>query len=217
MPGAGAGILKKALFSYRGITDAIGTNVTLMCAALATRPNYDGGQVVILDGNCIGQSRDVDGVTTGGVVTVGTAFDHAIASGVSFIILSIRSSAGDVIDQLLKLQRSTQSGIKTMTAAYATEFDDTDANPWMFMGSWIDLTNMQALDVVNIRLSAVGMDGGAYIVEDILTYTGVQPVGAKAVRIGAIPNVYGVRIEASQTAGFPPFLSLDMEFMVAKR
>ncbi len=118
---------------------------------------------------------------------------------------------------LLKLRHSTQSGSKTLTGAYATVFED-DANlPWMFAGAWIDLTNMAAGDTVYIRVSAKGKSGGAYVVEDENSYTGAQPADAKAIRISAIPNVYGVKIEAYQSAGAPPYLSLDMEFFTAKR
>lgn len=118
--------------------------------------------------------------------------------------------------QVLELRRSDQSGSKTLTGAYATMFEDSSTVPWMFTGAWIDLTNMQAGDTIWIRISAIGVDGGAYVVEDEQDYTGVQPADAKARRIGAVANVYGVLVEAFQSAGAPPFLSLDMEFMVAK-
>lgn len=118
---------------------------------------------------------------------------------------------------LLILRRSDQSESKTLTGAYATVFEDSDTIPWMFAGAWIDLTAMGAGDTVYIRVSAKGRAGGAYIVEDENSYTGVQPADAKAIRISAMPNVYGVKIEAYQSAGAPPYLSLDMEFFTAKR
>lgn len=118
---------------------------------------------------------------------------------------------------LLKLGRSAQSGSKTLTAAYVTEFEDSQTYPWLFAGAWIDLTNMAAGDTVYIRVSSKGKSGGAYVVEDEKSYSDAQPAGAKAVRIDAFPNVYGTLIEAYQSAGAPPFLALDMEFMTAKR
>lgn len=118
---------------------------------------------------------------------------------------------------LLMLGRSNQSESKTLTGAYATVFEDSDNLPWMFAGAWIDLTNMAGGDTVDIRVSAKGKSGGAYVVEDEISYTGVQPADAKAIRISAMQNVYGVKIEAYQSAGAPPYLSLDMEFFPAKR
>lgn len=118
---------------------------------------------------------------------------------------------------VLQLSRSNQSGSKTLTGAYVTEYEDSDTSPWIFMGAWIDLTNMAGGDTVYIRVSSKGKSGGAYVVEDENSYTGAQAADAKAVRIAALPNVYGVKIEAYQSAGAPPYLSLDMEFFVAKR
>jgi len=216
MPGAGAGILKKALISYRGKTDAPGTTTQLKCLALAAQPDFDNQEVVILSGNCKGQSKDIEGATTGGEVNVATAFDHVIASGVSFLILTMKPTVAEMI-KLLQLRRSAQSGSKTLTNAYVAEYEDSDTTPWLFMGVWIDLTNMAGGDTVWIRVSTKGVDGGAYVVEDETSYTGVQPAGAKAIRIGSLPNVYGVKIEAYQSAGAPAYLSLDMEFFTAKR
>lgn len=216
MPGLGAGILKKALISYRGTTDDTGTTTKLECSALASRPNFDNQAVVILSGACQGQSKDIEGATTGGEVNVATAFDHAIASGVRFLILTMKPTVAEMI-KLLQLTRSAQSGSKTLTNAYVAEYEDSDTNPWIFVGAWIDLTNMAGGDTVYIKVSTKGVSGGAYVVEDENSYTGAQPASAKAVRIGAIPNVYGVKIEAYQSAGAPPYLSLDMEFFCAKR
>jgi len=223
MPGAGAGILKKALISYRGVTDAIGTTTSLECAALAAKPNYNNQSVIILDGNCKGQSRDINAATTGGTIHVGSVFDHVIVAGVHFLILSLKPATAEVadiearLDKMLVLARSAQSGSKTLTGAYVAEYEDSNAAPWMFMGAWIDLTNVAGGDTIWIRVSTIGVDGGAYVVEDETSYTGVQPASAKAIRIDGFPNVYGVKIEAFQSAGGAPFLSLDMEFYCAKR
>jgi len=113
MPGAGAGILKKALISYRGKTDALGTATQLKCAALATQPDFDNQEVVILSGNCKGQSRDIEGVTTGGEVDVATAFDHVIASGVSFLILTLKPVIAEVAG--IKINTDLIPGIEINT------------------------------------------------------------------------------------------------------
>jgi len=123
--------------------------------------------------------------------------------------------AGAVL--LLALRRSAQSGNKTLAGAYATIFEESAAAPWLFSNSWIDFTNMQAGDTVWIKVSAKGMSGGAYVVEAENSFRGVQPAWGKAIRLDALPNVYGVRVEAYQSTGAPPFLSIDTEFMLAKR
>ena len=118
---------------------------------------------------------------------------------------------------VLQLKRSDQSGNKTLTDAYAAVFEDSNNFPWIFAGASIDLTSMEADDTVYIRVSTKAKSGGTYVVEDETSYTGAQPASAKAVRISAFPNIYGVKIEAYQSAGAPPYLSLDMEFSVATR
>lgn len=121
------------------------------------------------------------------------------------------------LDKVLQLGRSSQSGSKTLTNAYVAIYEDSDTAPWVFASGWIDLTNMAALDKVWIRLSSKGKSGGSYVVEDEASYTGVQPIDDKLIRITAFANVYGVKIESYQSAGAPPYLALDTEFLVAKR
>lgn len=118
---------------------------------------------------------------------------------------------------VLQLRRSDQCGSKTLTGSYVAVYEDSDNLPWIFARARIDLTNLGVGDTIWIRLSTKGEDGGAYAVEDELSYTGVQPADSKAIEIDAIPNVYGVKIEMYQSAGDPPFLAIPCEFLVAKR
>lgn len=130
------------------------------------------------------------------------------------------SIAGDLkskLETLLELERSAQSGEKTLTGAYAVMYEDSDAAAWIFAGAWVDLTNMAVGDVVWFRISTQGTELGAFIIEDEQSFVGVQPADDKILRIGPFSNMYGVRIEAMQSAGAPPFLDLDMEFFTAKR
>lgn len=119
MPGAGAGILKKALIAYRGVTDAIGTATSLECAALAALPNFNNQSVVILNGSCKGQSRDIAGITTGGTVHVGNAFDHVIAAGVRFLILSLKPATAEVAGLLANQELIKDGG--------AGDWENTDS------------------------------------------------------------------------------------------
>ena len=210
----------RLLASYVGITtaDGAGTFLTLVCSDLATQPNFDGNTVLILSGTYEGQSRLINGSTLTGIVTVDSAFDGLILKGVIFAILSVRGANISALSALLlKLARSAQSGSKTLTGAYATIYSDSDANPWIFSSAWIDLTNMDAGDTVWIRISTKGKLGGAWVVEDELSFSDAQPAAEKAIRIKPFPNVYGVLIEAYQSAGAPAFLALDCEFFVAKK
>lgn len=95
MPG-GIGILKKALYSYRGKSDALGTNSRIMCSALGLLPDYDNQSVLILNGTCRGQCKDISGVTTGGQVNISGTFSAVITAGISFLILTQKPATAEV-------------------------------------------------------------------------------------------------------------------------
>lgn len=119
------------------------------------------------------------------------------------------------VPPLLRFGRSPQSGIKTMTAAYATVFTDSSLAVYIFAGAVIDLSAMLAGDHIDIEVDKVVIQGGAFIPHDIVGYDNAQPVGHLAVRITAIPDVYGVRIQMRQTVGV--LRDIPTEFIVAKR
>lgn len=119
------------------------------------------------------------------------------------------------LDKLLILERSTQSGSKVMTAAYVTEYEQSDDAPYIFCGAKIDLTNMQAGDIIDIRIRTKLEEGGAYIVQDEKSFNGVQPASKKTIRIGAQPDIYGLEIAMRQTVGV--LRVILCEFFEAKR
>lgn len=82
-----------SLVSYEGTTtaDGAGDGSTLICAGLAAEADFNGNLVIITSGDYQGQARDINGVTTGGTVTPGSAFGGQIVSGVTFVIVGIRT------------------------------------------------------------------------------------------------------------------------------
>lgn len=90
--------LLQALISYWGVTDALGGagGVTLLCGDLVNQPDFDGNQVVIISGPYGGQARDINGITTGGVVTPHLAFGGQIVAGTIFAILALRLTPAEV-------------------------------------------------------------------------------------------------------------------------
>ncbi len=87
-----------SLISYEGVTtaDGAGGGASLICAALAALPDYDGNQVIVTSGVCIGQARDIIGITTGGTVTPHLAFDAQILDGTHFVIAALRMVPAEV-------------------------------------------------------------------------------------------------------------------------
>ena len=87
-----------SLISYDGTTTAngAGDGSTLIDSVLTTKPDYNGNLVIITSGAYAGQARDINGVTTGGTVTPHLAFGGQIVSGVTFVIVGIRTTPAEV-------------------------------------------------------------------------------------------------------------------------
>jgi len=90
--------LAESLISYIGYTSADGNpaGTTLVCGALADYPDYDGNQVVIINGANRGQTRDINGTTTLGTVTPHVAFDNQVLEGTRFAITAFRLTPAEV-------------------------------------------------------------------------------------------------------------------------
>ena len=95
-----------------------------------------------------------------------------------------------VLDLLLKLQRSPQSGWKLMTGDYAPVYEESHAVAYIFAGGKIDLSPMEAGDVIDIRFRTKLEDGDSYKTTWKQSYSGVQPDDRKVIRLSAMPDNY---------------------------
>jgi hypothetical protein len=128
-----------------------------------------------------------------------------------WLLRSIRGGArslesiGADQDALLDLARSPQSGTTTMTGAELTLYEETSANPFAFLGGFVDLTNMQAGDTIVLKVYVKIKSGGAYRQwsdDAVNTYTGVQTVAIKHFNgPGDIYNLDGFKVTCTQSAG----------------
>jgi hypothetical protein len=116
---------------------------------------------------------------------------------------------------LLRLKRSAQSGTKAMTVAWQVIYFESSTMAYFFSGAEIDLSNMQAGDVIDVRIRKQIVSAGALVVHDQKQYLNAQPVTHPSMHISAIPDVYGVEIAMEQTAGV--LRNVDTEFYDAKR
>lgn len=91
-------LLLKALVTGQKIFYATGdgdvNKKTIVCSDLTAVSDQDGNQVHIVDPNsdANGQTRDISGVTTGGTINLGIAFDVQITEDTAFILTGIRST-----------------------------------------------------------------------------------------------------------------------------
>ena len=106
-----------------------------------------------------------------------------------------------VLDLLLKLQRSPQSGWKLMTSSYAPVYEESHAVAYIFCGGKIDLSPMEAGDVIDIRVRTKLEGGDSYKTVWRSSYSGIQPDDRKVIRLSAMPDNYGLEVSMRQTAG----------------
>lgn len=116
---------------------------------------------------------------------------------------------------ILRVRRSVQSGNKTMAAAWAAVYSSSSTYAYMFGQGSIDLTNMAAGDIVNVRIRKQVDPSGGVINHDQKQFFGVQPDERKQFKIGSILDVYGLSIEMQQTAG--ALRTFYCEFFDARR
>lgn len=125
----------------------------------------------------------------------------------------IKEKGSLTVEELLKLRRSDQSGPKTLTGDYTKLYEDGAPYPWIFAGGMIDLTGMGAGDKVYIMVTSKLSADGYYLLRSENSYSFPQ----NTVSIGAFANLYGMTVEAYQSAGAPPYVTVDTEFFTAKR
>ena len=120
-----------------------------------------------------------------------------------------------LLDLLLKLKRSPQSGWKLMTASYAPVYEESHSVAYIFAGGKVDLSPMEAGDVVDVRVRTKLEGGGDYKTMWEKSYSGVQPDDRKVIKLSAMPDNYGLEVSMRQTAGVLKYILC--EFFDAKR
>ena len=121
------------------------------------------------------------------------------------------------VSAALRLKRSDQSAVYTMTAAWQQVYANALGYAWMFAAGEIDLTNMAAGDDVEVRVSTRNVAGGGYIVKDNLLFEDEQPDNLRKITIGPILDTFGVLIEMRQTAIAVALITCNCTFYDAVR
>ena len=120
-----------------------------------------------------------------------------------------------LLDLLLKLERSHQSGWKLMTGSYTPVYEESHTVAYIFAGGKIDLSPMEAGDVVDIRVRTKLESGDSYKTIWEKSYSGVQPDDRKVIKLSAMPDNYGLEVSIRQTTGTLKYILC--EFFDAKK
>lgn len=119
------------------------------------------------------------------------------------------------VTPVLDLRESSQSGDKTMTGAYVVVYTENDVGAFIFGGAHIDLSNMQALDDVDVRIRYQLDSAGGMVNQALSNFVGVQPAATKIANVGVTSIVYGIEIAMRQTVGV--LRTFRCQFLDAKR
>ena len=120
-----------------------------------------------------------------------------------------------LLELLLKLERSPQSGWKLMTGPYLPVYEESQSVAYIFAGGKVDLSPMEAADVIDVRVRTKLEAGGDYKTLWEKSYNGIQPDDRKVIRLSAMPDNYGLEVSMRQTAGTLKYILC--EFFDAKR
>lgn len=115
-----------------------------------------------------------------------------------------------LLEMLLKLERSPQSGWKLMTASYTPVYEESHSVAYIFAGGKVDLSPMEAGDVVDVRVRTKLEGGGSYKTMWEKSYSGVQPDDRKVIRLSAMPDNYGLEVSMRQTAGTLKYILCEL-------
>jgi len=117
---------------------------------------------------------------------------------------------------MLRLKRSTQSGEKLMTAAYAQVYYEDCPQAFFFCGARLDLTNMAAGDTIDVQCLAKLTEDSTLTLVDSISYSDARPATRQIVTIGYLANIWGIEIKMRQSAG-AGYRTFVCEFYDAKR
>ncbi|GAI93604.1 unnamed protein product, partial [marine sediment metagenome] len=153
-----------SLISYEGTTttNGAGDGSTLIDSVLATKPDYNGNLVIITSGAYAGQARAINDTTLAGTVTPASAFGGQIVSGVTFVIVGIRTVPAEVAAIEAKLDHATYglAALKALIDVLALEATlnthDTDIKALLnAIVGYLDT------EIAEILADVTGIDGAA--------------------------------------------------------
>lgn len=213
------------VFASSATSDGHAGGTTIVCSGLPTvlKADFDGNVVVITSGDHKGESRTIDGATTGGTITVDAAFTGQIDEGVKFGVFAIRSTAVGVTDiaadvgdasagTLGSLYEILGNPDETMTACLAHKVSSMEF--WSITSAALDLpAGGPSVACPNIVVS--GLPAGATVIKALGTLQFRKIANLNAGGNNAIKGVQNIQIKKS-TGAYITFLPLvDDQWLLA--
>ena len=181
-------IAKQKTFHATGDGNVGGT--TIVCSEMTGLPDFDGSQIHIVDpdSNACDQTRDIEGATTGGTITVKKAFDCQITQDTAFIITGIRSTPVEVanLETWIKTAIGDSSG-HTLTSL-VTKWGDIARSLDIVLGARWDAAGDLGTDIANIIAAVAGIQNNTRFTAAVPAWMCKPDAGNEAFRISS--NLY---------------------------
>jgi hypothetical protein len=186
-----------------------GTTTTIECTGLPTDADFNGNIVVLTSGTYKGESRTINGSTTGGTITVDSAFSGAVSSGIKFGIFALRSTTVAVSDVAADVGDASACGLgslygilgcptETMTACLSHKGSCMEF--WSITDAILDLPDAPATDVdcPNIIVSLIPAGATIFKVLGMIQFRKIANLNAGG--NNAIQGAQNIRIKKSTVA-----------------
>ena len=187
-------LLLKALITGQKIFYATGDgNVnkkTIVCTDFTSIADQDGNQIHIVDPNSSAhdQTRDIEGATTAGTITVATAFDVQITEDTAFIISGIRSTPVEVANLETWIKTAIGDSSAHTLTSLVTKWGDIARSLDIILGARWDAAGDLGTDIANIITAISGIQNNTRFTAAVPTWMCKPDAGNEAFRVSS--NLY---------------------------
>jgi len=211
------------VFASTATSDGNAGGTTIVCSGLPTDANFDGNVVVLTTGTYKGESRTIEGSTTGGTITVDSAFSGQIVEAVKFGVFALRSvtvAVGDVAADVGDASSAALGSLygilgdpaETMTACLGHKVSCMEF--WSITDDVLDLP-AAAANVACPNIVVSGLPTGATVIKALGRLQFRKIANLNAGGDNAIQGAQSMQIKKS-TGSFIAFLPLvDNQWLLA--
>jgi len=181
-------IAKQKTFHATGDGNVGGT--TIVCSEMASLPDFDGSQIHIVDpdSNACDQTRDIEGATTAGTITVKNAFDCQITQDTAFIISGIRSTPVEVANLETWIKTAIGDSSAHTLTSLVVKWGDIARSLDIILGARWDAAGDLGTDIASIISAITGIQNNTRFTAAVPAWMCKPDAGNEAFRVSS--NLY---------------------------
>ena len=181
-------IAKQKTFYATGNGNVGGT--TIVCSEMTGLPDFDGSQIHIVDpdSNACDQTRDIEGATTAGTITVKNAFACQITQDTAFIISGIRSTPVEVANLETWIKTAIGDSSAHTLTSLVTKWGDIARSLDLILGARWDSSSDLGTDIATIITAISAIQNNTRFTAAVPTWMCKPDAGNEAFRVSS--NLY---------------------------